>query len=98
MPNRQVVSGLLTETRRTTEGLPNNTGDLRSGNRCLGQETGHIDARRIDHGWICSHARDAYRTNWSAWRLPMIWRPTGRPDLVQPAGTLATGWPVRLNG
>ncbi len=35
---------------------------------------------------------------WSAWRRPTICSPTGSPALVKPTGTVAAGWPVRLNG
>jgi len=34
----------------------------------------------------------------SAKRRPTICRPTGRPAGVNPAGTEAAGWPVKLNG
>lgn len=33
----------------------------------------------------------------SAKRRPTIWSPTGKPAGVKPTGTVAVGWPVRLN-
>src|SRR5207302_43485 len=45
-----------------------------------------------------SKAAEAARTVASACRRPTICRPTGSPSSVQPAGTEAAGWPVRLNG
>jgi hypothetical protein len=50
------------------------------------------------HGWHASKAAAAETTVRSAKCRPMICRPTGRPSSVQPAGTLAAGWPVRFAG
>jgi hypothetical protein len=54
--------------------------------------------RRAAHGRACSNAAEAWSTVRSAKRRPTIWRPTGRPSGVKPAGTDAAGWPVKLNG
>src|SRR5207249_7410880 len=54
--------------------------------------------RRPPHGCAASNAADAWSTVRSAKRRPTICRPTGRPAGVNPAGTEAAGWPVKLNG
>ena len=54
--------------------------------------------RRPPHGCAASNAADARSTVRSAKRRPTICRPTGRPAGVNPAGTEAAGWPVKLNG
>src|SRR4030095_6770765 len=58
----------------------------------------HMAGRRSRQGDAASNAADAASTVASAWRRPTIWRPTGSPSSVHPAGTLAAGWAVMLNG
>src|SRR5881396_1595336 len=62
------------------------------------RERAHRAGRRSLQGRASSKAADAARTVASACRRPTICRPTGNPSSVQPAGTEAAGWPVRLNG
>ena len=50
------------------------------------------------HGRACSKAAEACSTCRSARRRPTICSPTGMPEAVKPAGTVAAGWPVKLNG
>src|SRR6266542_2265680 len=54
--------------------------------------------RRSAHGWAASNAAEAASTVRSAKRRPTICRPTGSLLEVIPTGTVAAGWPVRLNG
>jgi hypothetical protein len=50
------------------------------------------------HGAALSKAAEARSTSASSIRRPTICRPTGSPSSVNPAGTVAAGWPVKLNG
>ena len=59
----------------------------------------HVSSgRRCAHGRAVSKAAAACSTARSANRRPTIWSPTGSPAGVKPAGTVAAGWPVKLNG
>ena len=58
-------------------------------------ETG---GRRSAQGRAASNAADAWSTPRSAHRRPTICSPTGNPAAVKPAGRLAAGCPVKLNG
>ena len=62
-----------------------------------------VDANRPAAGGPCqgraaSKAADACSTVRSANRRPTICRPTGKPDGVSPAGTVAAGCWVKLKG
>ena len=54
--------------------------------------------QRSRHGAAASNAAEARNTSASSSRRPTICNPTGSPSWVNPAGTVAAGCPVKLNG
>ena len=54
--------------------------------------------QRCFQGRAASKHADARNTMASPKWRPIICRPTGKPSSVQPAGAVAAGCPVRLNG
>ena len=54
--------------------------------------------RRCAHGWSASKLTPARNTVASSKRRPTIWRPTGSPSAVNPAGMVRAGLPLMLNG
>src|SRR5262245_34165256 len=59
---------------------------------------GRFGGRRAAHGRAVSNAAEAWSTVRSSKRRPTICNPIGMPAAVNPAGTVAAGWPVKLNG
>jgi Ribosomal protein L6 len=59
---------------------------------------GRLGGRCAAHGRAVSNAAEACRTVRSSKRRPTICSPTGMPAEVKPAGTVAAGCPVKLNG
>ena len=57
-----------------------------------------IGGQRSFQGLAASKAADARRTSGSSRWRPTICIPTGSPFCVEPAGTVAAGWPVMLVG
>src|SRR4029079_16342023 len=55
-------------------------------------------SQRSFQGRACSYAYAACNTRSPRRRGPTICRPAGNPASVNPARTLAAGWPEKLNG